>query len=46
MIGNLVLGEGVPLFAGKPPASLRLLEVRTWQASDNVLLRYALEGRE
>lgn len=45
MIGNLVLGEGVPLFGGKPPESLRLLEVRTWQGSDNVLLRYALEAR-
>jgi len=40
MIGNVVLGEGVPVFAGKPPTSLRLVEVRTWEHSDNVLLRY------
>ena len=40
MIGNVVLGEGVPVFEGKPPASLRLVEVRTWEDSDNVLLRY------
>jgi dihydrofolate reductase len=40
MIGNVVLGEGVPVFVGKPPASLRLVEVRTWEDSDNVLLRY------
>ena len=40
MIGNLVLGEGVPLFAGKPDASLRLLDVRSWQDSDHLLVRY------
>ncbi len=40
MIGNVVLGEGVPVFVGKPPAPLRLIDVRTWEHSDNVLLRY------
>ena len=40
MIGNVVLGEGIPVFVGKPPASLRLVDVRTWEHSDNVLLRY------
>jgi dihydrofolate reductase len=40
MIGNVVLGAGIPAFAGKPPASLRLAEVRTWRDSDNVLARY------
>jgi dihydrofolate reductase len=40
MIGNVVLGAGVPVFVGKPPASLRLIDVRTWEHSDNVLLRY------
>lgn len=40
MIGNVVLGEGVPVFGGKPPASLRLIDVRAWENSDNVLLRY------
>jgi dihydrofolate reductase len=40
MIGNVVLGEGVPVFVGKPPATLRLIDVRTWEHSDNVLLRY------
>jgi dihydrofolate reductase len=42
MIGNVVLGEGIPVFVGKPPASLRLIDVRTWEHSDNVLLRYAV----
>ena len=40
MIGNLLLGEGVPVFVGKPPASLRLIDVRSWEDSDNILVRY------
>ena len=40
MIGNVILGEGVPVFTGKAPASLQLTDVRTWEHSDNVLLRY------
>jgi dihydrofolate reductase len=40
LIGNRVLGQGVPVFAGKTPASLRLLDTRRWEDSDNVLLRY------
>ena len=40
MIGNVVLGGGVPIFAGAPPASLRLVEVRSWRDSDNILVRY------
>ena len=40
LIGNLLLGEGVPVFVGKTPASLRLIDVRRWEDSDNVLLRY------
>ncbi|GCE31375.1 deaminase reductase [Dictyobacter alpinus] len=40
MIGNIVLGEGVPVFAGKPPASLRLIGVRSWEDSENILVRY------
>lgn len=40
LIGNLVLGQGVPVFAGKTPASLRLIDTRRWENSNNVLLRY------
>jgi dihydrofolate reductase len=40
MIGNLILGEGVPVFVGKPDVTLRLIEVRRWADSNNVLLRY------
>jgi riboflavin biosynthesis pyrimidine reductase len=43
MVGPVALTDGVPAFAGKPDASLRLLEEpRTWEGSDNVLLRYGV----
>ena len=45
MIGNLVLGEGVPAFVGKQDASLRLIGVRTWEDSDNVLIRYEVRHK-
>src|SRR5581483_10966436 len=40
LIGNRILGQGVPVFAGKTPTSLRLIDTRRWEGSDNVLLRY------
>ena len=45
MIGNLVLGEGIPVFVGKPDASLRLIDVRTWEDSDNILVRYEVRHK-
>jgi dihydrofolate reductase len=40
LVGNLILGQGVPVFAGHTPASLHLIETRRWDDSDSVLLRY------
>lgn len=40
MIGNVILGAGTPLFEGKPAVSLRLIDLRKWDDSDNVLVRY------
>lgn len=40
MIGNRILGAGIPAFAGTPDVSLRLIDTRRWAESDNVLLRY------
>jgi dihydrofolate reductase len=40
LIGNLILGQGVPVFVGKTPVALRLVDTRRWEGSDNVLLRY------
>jgi dihydrofolate reductase len=40
MIGPVVLGAGTPVFDGKPPGSLRLIDTRTWDGSGNVLVQY------
>ncbi len=40
LIGNLILGQGVPVFVGQTPLALRLVDTRRWEDSDNVLLRY------
>jgi dihydrofolate reductase len=42
MVGPIALGGGTPAFNGPPPASLRLLDTRTWDGSGNVLLRYGV----
>ena len=41
MVGNGVLGDGVPAFTRRLPQRLRLLETRQLEGSDNVLLVYA-----
>ena len=42
MIGPVLVGSGTPLFDGRPPVSLRLLDSRTWEGSGNVLARYGI----
>lgn len=40
MVGPAALGGGTPAFTA--PATLRRLDTRTWDGSDNVLVRYAV----
>src|SRR5687767_11666623 len=40
MIGPVALGAGTPIFEGKPPVSLRLIDTHSWKGSGIVLTRY------
>jgi len=46
MVTPVVIGAGTPIFDGQPPASLRLIDTRTWDSSGNVLVRYAVSRRK
>jgi dihydrofolate reductase len=45
MIGAVTVGDGTPLFEYRP-ASLRFLDSRTFDGSDNVLVRYRVPSDE
>ena len=42
----IIAGEGVPLFDGRPPVSLKLISSRTWQGSGNILACYKVERKK
>lgn len=45
MVGSVILGAGTPIFDGQPTVSLRLIDTRTWNGSNNVLVRYEVRHR-
>ncbi len=45
MIGPVILGAGTPIFEGKPAVSLRLIDMRKWDDSENVLVRYEVRHK-
>jgi dihydrofolate reductase len=45
MIGSVVVGEGTPAFGDELTTQLRLLDTRTFDDSDNLLVRYAAQVR-
>lgn len=36
----IIAGDGIPLFNGRPPVSLKLIHTRQWQGSGNILACY------
>jgi dihydrofolate reductase len=44
IVGSVVLGGGTPAFIQPPATPLKLLGTKTWDDSDNVLVRYGIEG--
>jgi dihydrofolate reductase len=47
MVGSVIVRAGTPLFDGppEPAVSLRLIETRTWDGSNNVLVRYEVRDK-
>jgi dihydrofolate reductase len=46
VIGPVILSSGTPLFTGDPGVRLRPLGMRTWDDSDNTVVRYAVGERD
>jgi dihydrofolate reductase len=45
MIGPVILGDGTPIFDSQPEVSLGLIDMRKWDDSDNILVRYEVRHK-
>ncbi len=45
MIGPVIVGAGTPVFDGQPAVSLRLIDTRKWDGSNNILVRYEVRHK-
>jgi dihydrofolate reductase len=45
MVGAVILGAGTSIFPNKQEVTLRLIEIRRWDGSENAMLRYQV-GRK
>jgi dihydrofolate reductase len=42
----IIAGEGIPLFNGRPPVTLKLIHTRQWQGSGNILACYQVSRKK
>jgi dihydrofolate reductase len=42
----IIAGDGIPLFNGRPPVSLKLIHTRQWQGSGNILACYSVHYKK
>ena len=42
----IIAGDGIPLFSGRPPVSLKLIHTRQWQGSGNILACYSVSYKK
>jgi dihydrofolate reductase len=45
MIGPVILGDGTPIFDSQPEVSLGLIDMRKWDDSGNILVRYEVRHK-